>query len=156
MLLAGRSEREADEDFSEDDDPAKAIRLTDAEQDWLAGFLVSRQAPESTMSFEMLDGLFTALVIGPATVLPSEYLPEIWGTDDGAGPEWDSIEQTQYFMSLLMKHWNVIAARRNANSLHVPFIMEFFDAELAQPWARGFMAGVDLESPIGDQETPRL
>jgi uncharacterized protein len=47
------------------------------------------------MTFEMLDGLFTALVIGPSTVMPSEYLPVIWGADDGDGPLWDSIEQAQ-------------------------------------------------------------
>ena len=106
------------------DDPAKAVRLTDEERDWLGDFLVSRQAPSSTMTFEMLDGLLTALVIGPAMVLPSEYMPEIWGTDDGTGPEWDSIEQVQYFMNLLMKHWNAIAARRNADALHDPFMVE--------------------------------
>jgi hypothetical protein len=44
------------------------------------------------MSFEMLDGFFTALVIGPERVPRSEYLPVIWGTDDGGGPIWDSAE----------------------------------------------------------------
>ena len=38
------------------------------------------------MTFEMFDGLFTALVIGPTTVLPSEYMPEIWGTDEVPAP----------------------------------------------------------------------
>ncbi len=127
-----------------DDDPAKAIRLTDDERDWLAGFLVSRQAPNSAMTFEMLDGLLTALVIGPTTVMPSEYLPEIWGTDDGEGPVWESLEQAQYFMDLLMKHWNAIAARRNADAPHAPLIDHFGDAERGQRWAKGFVVGVDL------------
>jgi uncharacterized protein len=73
------------------------IRLSDDERDWLTGFLVSRQPPDRSMTFEMLDGLITALVIGPTTVMPSEYLPEIWGTDDGAGPIWESTEQAEYF-----------------------------------------------------------
>jgi uncharacterized protein len=92
----------------------------------------------------MLDGMFTALVIGPAMVLPSQYLPEIWGTDDGAGPVWESIEQAQYFMNLLTKHWNAIAARRNTDAPHVPFILEFGDAERGQTWAKGFVVGVEL------------
>src|SRR5712691_6132200 len=128
MYLAWRSDREAEEDLAEEDDPAKAISLADDERNWLAGFLVSRQVPESTMTFEMLDGLFTALVIGPATILPSQYMPEIWGTDDGAGPEWESPEQAKFFMDLLMKHWNAIADRRIADAPHVPFILEFGDA----------------------------
>jgi uncharacterized protein len=150
MELAWRSDREAEDGFSEEDDPAKAIRLTDDERSWLAGFLVSRQAPSSTMTYEMLDGLFTALVIGPTTVLPSQYLPEIWGTDDGTGPEWASTAQAQYFMSLLMKHWNAIAARRNADALHDPFIVEFGDAEIGQSWAKGFAVGVNLAQNMWD------
>jgi len=144
MVAEWRSEREPEEGFPEEGDPAKAIRLTDDEQNWLAGFLVSHQAPESTMTFEMLDGMFTALVIGPATLLPSEYLPEIWGTDDDAGPEWESIEQARYFMNLLTKHWNAIAARRNADAPHDPFILEFGEAQLGQSWAKGFLVGVKL------------
>ena len=33
------------------------------------------------MSIEMLDGYFAALICGPEMVLPSEYLPQIWGED---------------------------------------------------------------------------
>ena len=79
----------------------------------------------------MLDGMFTALVIGPAMVLPSDYLPEIWGTEDDGGPEWDSIEQALHFLNLLTKHWNAIAARREADAPHVPFIFPFGEAHPA-------------------------
>ena len=47
---------------------AKDIRLTPEEQQWLGGLLASRQVPATTMSLEMLDGFFTALVIGPETL----------------------------------------------------------------------------------------
>jgi yecA family protein len=30
----------------------------------------------------MLDGFFTALVIGPELVLPSQYLPMVWGAQN--------------------------------------------------------------------------
>ena len=143
-LAKWRAERGEEDGPVVDDDPAKAIRLSDDEREWLARFLVSRQAPDSTMTFEMLDGLITALVIGPTTVMPSEYLPEIWGTDDGEGPIWESTEQAEYFLTLLMKHWNTIAARRNADALHAPFIEEFSDADRGQRWANGFVVGVDL------------
>jgi hypothetical protein len=113
MALSWKADRRDKDGFPDEDDPAEAIHLTEREQNWLAGFLVSPQAPSRTMTFEMLDGLLTALVIGPAIVPPSQYMPAIWGTDDGSGPVWDSPEQLQYFMELLMKHWNAIAARRN-------------------------------------------
>ncbi|MFZ1109122.1 MAG: UPF0149 family protein [Rhodomicrobium sp.] len=126
-----------------DDDPARSISLTGHEIDWLSGFLESRQAPETAMPFETLDGFFTALVIGPELVMPSGYLPEIWGTEDGSGPVWDSMEQLQYFMDLLTKHWNAIAARRNADAPHLPQI-DHFGGLLGQGWAQGFVAGMNL------------
>ena len=144
MTTAWQAEREAEEGFAKKDDPANAVCLTDDERDWLAGFLVSRQVPDNTMTFEMLDGLFTALLIGPVTVMPSEYLPVIWGTDNDDRPLWDSVEQAQYFMSLLTKHWNAIAVRRNADALHVPFIVEFGDAERGHVWAKGFVVGIEM------------
>ena len=144
MTAAWQAEREAQDGFAKKDDPANAVCLTDDERDWLAGFLVSRQVPDNTMTFEMLDGLFTALLIGPATVMPSEYLPVIWGTDDGDGPLWDSVGQAQYFMNLLTKHWDAIAVRRNADALHAPFIVEFGDAERGHVWSKGFVVGIEL------------
>ena len=53
---------------------------------------------------------FTALVVGPTTVMPSEYLPEIWG-EDSDPTIYDSVEQAEYMMGLLMRHWNTIASR---------------------------------------------
>ena len=127
-----------------DDDPVRSIRLTGDEMDWLSGFLASRQAPDTAMPFETLDGFLTALVIGPEMVMPSTYLPEIWGTEDGSGPVWESMEQLQYFMDLLAKHWNAIAARRSADAPHRPQIDHFGDGPQGKGWAQGFVAGMNL------------
>ncbi|HLQ88471.1 MAG TPA: UPF0149 family protein [Xanthobacteraceae bacterium] len=138
------AERETELGLADEEDPADAIRLTHIEENWLEGFLISSHVPETTMTFEELDGMVTALAIGPVTVLPSQYLPEVWGADGETGPEWDSTEQAEYFMSLLTKHWNAIAARRDADAPHDPFICEFDEVDLGQCWAEGFMAGVAL------------
>lgn len=130
-------------------DAAGAERLTEDEQRWLAGLLASRQVPADTMPFEMLDGFFTALVIGPELVLPSEYLPIIWG-EGGSAPDWDTQEQATYAIGLLMKHWNAIAARRSANAEHRPEIESFGEAPLGEPWAEGFMVGIDLRHEAWD------
>lgn len=132
-----------------DTDTAMAVRLTDDEQDWLAGFLSSPQAPDSTMSFEMLDGFFTALVIGPEMVLPSTYLPLIWG-GDGEEPDWDSPEQAEYVFELLTKHWNAIAERRLANAEHCPMIDDFGMAMPGEEWAEGFVIGIEMGKDAWD------
>lgn len=129
-----------------DHDPGGAERLTDPEEAWLSGLLVSRQVPPTTMSFEMLDGFLTALVIGPDLVLPSEYLPVIWGTDEGEGPKWDSREQLNHFMGMLTRHWNAIAARRMANAPQMPHIELFGEASPGEEWADGFVMGIDMRA----------
>ena len=50
--------------------------LTDAEFERLAEVL-QRCGGNHAMNIEMLDGFLAALVCGPETVLPSEYLPTI-------------------------------------------------------------------------------
>ena len=52
--------------------------LSDAEFDKL-GDLLTRFGAKDAMNLETLDGFFAALIAGPDDVLPSEYLPEIWG-----------------------------------------------------------------------------
>ena len=138
------AERASELGDDEADDVAKAVRLTDDKREWLAGFLVSRQAPDSAMSFEMLDGFFTALVIGPEMVPPSEYLAEIWGTDDGSGPAWDGAAQAEFPFALLMKHWNAVAARRTANAKHLPYIEHFGEGLPGEEWGNGFLIGVEM------------
>lgn len=128
---------------AEPSDPAADILLTARELDWLAGFLMSGDVPQTALSMEQLDGFFAALVAGPELVLPSEYLPTLWGSDDG-GPVYDSIEQAQFVMNLMTRHWNTIARRLDAEYPHAPFLFPAADEDRARQWAEGFMLGVEL------------
>lgn len=53
--------------------------LKDADLNRLADYLDQHAVPNDGMSMEMLDGYFHAVVIGPDTILPSEWLPHVWG-----------------------------------------------------------------------------
>jgi uncharacterized protein len=122
-------------------DPAAAIALDDDEQAWLAGFLASSNTPDTTMPLEALDGFFAALVAGPAMVLPSEYLPVLWGDDE---PIFDSPAQAEHVTNLLMRHWNAIAARLKEGAPHVPILFPGTPDQMGRMWARGFLIGMDL------------
>jgi uncharacterized protein len=132
-----------DEDKDEDSDPAACFCLTDAERGWLDDFLGSDELLPESMSLPHLEGFFTALVIGPELVMPSDYLPEIWGTTPGA-PEFENSEQAEVVTGLLMRHWNTIAARIETGHPIVPLIREHSLAIDASEWAEGFMRGVAL------------
>jgi uncharacterized protein len=125
--------------------PDLNVPLSDEELDWLGGFLVCDAVPETSMCLEELDGFFCALVAGPETVMPSEYLPVIWGADDGGdGPVYDSIEQAQYVFGLFMRHWNAIAADLGEGVSRSPVLLPGAPEERALLWARGFLAGLGL------------
>jgi len=125
--------------------PAAHIGLTDEEQGWLKGFLSSAQVPDTTMSLEELDGFFCALVVGPETILPSEYMPRIWGGDKPAeGPVYDSEGQLRFVLDLLMRYWNGIAQSIAEGDPHTPAMFGADDADRGRGWATGFLGGLLL------------
>ena len=113
--------------------------LTDTELDRLSATL-ARFANERAMNVEELDGFLAALVCGPDIVLPSEYLSEICGRDllvEGA--EIDPTE-LQDFLSLLLRHWNVIADTLSSGDLYLPLLLlDDNGVSLANDWAKGFV-----------------
>jgi uncharacterized protein len=129
-------------------DPAADIKLNHEELNWLSGFLACDTVPETTMDLEELDGFFCALIAGPETVLPSEYFPTLWCPDDdnahSKGPRCESLEQAQYVLGLLTRHWNTIAVRLNAGVLYEPFLFATPPEQRAHGWAVGFLLGLGL------------
>lgn len=138
-----------DVDF-EDDDPAREIRLSEAEMMWLDGFLHSRQVPQTTMSLEMLDGFLTALTIGPKAVPVDTYWPQIWDSEDGSAPQWDGAAQELHVRALVMRHADAIKARSAARAEHRPEIDDFGMEEAATEWALGFIEGIELTGKAWD------
>jgi uncharacterized protein len=117
-------------------------RLSDAELARLAALLAARGGA-STMNIERLDGFLTALVIGPDVVMPSEYLPVVWGK--GHEPEFDSLEEAQELLGLLMRHWNAIIAELDASDLYEMLLDEPDERGVpGRQWAGGFMQGVAM------------
>jgi uncharacterized protein len=117
--------------------------LTDEEYDRLAAVL-RRFPSEDAMDLEEMDGFFAALICGPVTVLPSEYLSEIWGT--GEAPFTDTADLEE-FLNLAMRHWNFIARELHSPDLtFVPLLGAEEARELPRGnrWARGFLRGVGM------------
>src|SRR6266849_1267377 len=126
--------------------------LTDAEFDRLDEVL-KRFGDKRAMNLEQLDGFFTALICGPNIVLPSEYLPEIWG--DGMINEgvFSAQPMLEEFISLV-------------TSSPIPCVQAMFSPPLlledehgvshANDWASGFMCGMELRredwAPLLDDE----
>jgi uncharacterized protein len=125
-------------------DPAQAFRLDEQELIWLGGFLQSEQVGPDSLPLECLDGFFTALVIGPAEVPPSEYLPLVWGMPAGEEPRFDSPEQASFVKDLLDRHWKAISTRVNALEPHYPIILPAAPEDRGRTWGEGFTMGLQL------------
>jgi uncharacterized protein len=83
--------------------------LSDDELEELDRFLLSEAASDETMLLDMLDGYLTAIVIGPTTILPSRWLPGMWGPSEDDEPRFETPEQAQRILELVMRHMNGIA-----------------------------------------------
>lgn len=115
---------------------------------------------------ELVDGLLSAAIVCPTMIPPSEYLPLIFGEE----ANWESMEQAQEALDLLMRFHNQVAQRialplgedDEISEEHWPLLMlPDTDAEtdpddplagidedfpLAAAWADGFLLGVNLRS----------
>lgn len=122
-------------------DPAELIALKADEIDWLKGFFAHVRARGL---FEIIDGFFCGLIVGPGSAKPGEYLPMIWGRDtEGrpAEPRYENAVQEQYVANLLTRHWNTIARRFEGRYLH-SFMLDQTNELRAKYWSAGFFAAI--------------
>jgi uncharacterized protein len=154
------------------DPAALQAPLTNADFDVLGEMLAADWAPETTMDLEQLDGFLAGLICAPRVVLPSAYLPVIFGDENPAFPDG---ETAQRFLTLLMRRNNQIASALNVPverlddpRAYVPFLIDWDESrEVARQmveageiprvprygelWARGFLHAVHLTQ--GDWES---
>ncbi len=124
--------------------------LSEVELEELGWLLLEADAEEG-MPLDTLDGFLHALAIGPATVMPSRWLPKVWGLDDGGMmPPMKSLEQVNHLMGLIMRHHNsIIAGLEQSPPMFAPMwgtrqndrLGNYEDAEM---WAMGFVEGTTL------------
>jgi uncharacterized protein len=118
--------------------------LTDAEFERLSGVL-GRFDNEHPMNLEQLDGFLAALICGPEIVHPSEYLPVICGDDMVLEDSFGAQSVLQDFLSLVMRHWNVIADTLHSGDVFLPLLLEDENGiSHANDWAKGFLRGLEF------------
>jgi len=118
--------------------------LTDAEFNRLGEFL-KRCKGGKAINLEELDGLFAALIAGPDLVMPSEYLPEVFGGEMSESCEFGGLDEANEILGLMMRHWNTIAATLLKGEPYVPLLREDESGVVhGNDWARGFMRGMGM------------
>jgi uncharacterized protein len=122
----------------------KSEPLTDAEFERLSGIL-GRFDNKQPMNLEQLDGFLAALICGPEIVPPSEYLPVICGSEMVLEDSFGTQSASQDFLSLIMRHWNIIADTLHSGDVFLPLLLEDENGiSRANDWAKGFLRGMEL------------
>jgi len=126
------------------DTHVKNAPLSALELDELGRFLSQVTNPRA-LSLAGMDGLFCALIAGPAWVTPNEYLPMLWG-----GPLPDEIvtfnvARVNAMILLLTRHWNSILNELDRGAVHAPLIVSSTHGGCpGTVWADGFMRGINF------------
>jgi uncharacterized protein len=126
--------------------------LTDTDVEELDQFLLNAEGIEESMDISTLDGFLTAIVCGPKTIMPSEWMRWVWDMENGEdAPEFKDQAQAQRILGLLMRHMNDIAQTlHRAPEQYEPLLMENPNdgnpIPILDEWCSGFMKGVQLDS----------
>src|SRR5215203_5243734 len=81
------------------------LTISDADLDLLDTYLLSDQSPSECMLLSDLDGFLTGIAIGPELVMPSEWLPHVWG---GEEPVFDDPAQASATLGTIMGRYSAI------------------------------------------------
>jgi uncharacterized protein len=120
---------------------AADLSVSDADLDLLDAYLLSDQSPPECMLLSDLDGFLTGVAIGPEVVMPSEWLPQVWG---GGEPVFDDYVQASAILGTITGRYNAIL-REVAEGAFGPIFWGNADGVvIAADWAEGFMRAVAL------------
>ena len=135
--------------------------LSDEEYERLDRFLLDRigedadtlDKDEGVLDISELDGLFTAIVSGPVTIMPSQWLPAVWGEFE---PLWRDEKEFQDIFSLMMRHMNAIAGMlmespEGFEPIYLGREVEGKSFTIVDEWCEGYWRGVKLTREHWDQ-----
>lgn len=122
--------------------------INESDIDFVGDMLMKYGNDDSILDVSELDGFLTAIVSGPNMILPSQWLPEVWGGADHS-PAWESEQEVNRFMGTVMAMMNSSAsclvdapeeftAMFNINQAAEPEVI------VAEEWCFGYMRGVRL------------
>ncbi|EOV9568925.1 YecA family protein [Cronobacter turicensis] len=122
--------------------------LTEKELQWLDEMLEKYGSEDSIVDVAELDGLLTAVLSGPRTIEPSEWLVALWGGQNRI-PRWSNEREMNRFMELCFQHMNDIADRLaefpdQFDPLFGVRETEGQDFTVVEEWCFGYLRGVGL------------
>ena len=140
--------------------------LSEKELDRLDNFLLDRidedldteGKDEGVLDVSTLDGFFTAIVSGPVSVMPSQWLPAIWGDFE---PVWESEKEFEGIFTLMVRHMNSISrmlmeSPEDFEPLFMERQVKGKTYTVVDEWCEGYWLGVTLAANQWNAAMERL
>ena len=136
--------------------PIQSGPLTNREIEELSAFLLAEDGLENAMDVSTFDGFICAVLSGPNTIMPSDWMRWVWDQEEGEqSPEFASEKQAKRILSLLIGHANVLAFTLTHGPQHYEPL--FYDRKverrtvsIVDEWCCGYVKGIALD-PVGWQ-----
>jgi uncharacterized protein len=109
----------------------------------LARYLDSDSSPDDCLGLSDLDGFLTGIIVGPEPIMPSEWLPVIWGNEE---PKFESATQMETLTGLVMSRYNeiIIGFTANPEKFDPIFWKRPSGKAAVMDWAAGFLVAVEM------------
>ena len=113
---------------------------------------------DSILDISGLDGFFAALACAPVTIMPSIWMPAIWGGEHLA-PEWESEQEFTEFSKSIMLHYNGVMSDFQ-DQVYEPLFLGGDDSSsellIVDEWCEGFVKGLNLWGEMKPQDMKQL
>jgi len=109
---------------------------------------------DSILDVSELDGFFAALACAPDTILPSRWLPAIWGGEDQS-PVWPNEEEIGEFTRAVFALYNQVMQCLNEDVYEALFLEREVEGKtyaIVDEWCAGFQRGVKLWNELNPDD----
>jgi len=127
---------------------AHKIPLDHIDLEALDRFLMSDRSPPESMMLSDLDGFLTGIAVGPELVMPSEWLPLVFG---GNAPEFADEAEAKAILAAIMGRYNEILRQVADDDLDPVFWADRDGTLIAADWAEGFLQAIMLRADAWDR-----
>jgi len=112
-------------------------------------YLMQYGNDDSILDVSELNGFFAALACAPDTIVPSRWMPAIWG-GEALAPEWQNKKEFEEFSQAVFTFYNHVMRSLNDNNFEALFLereMEDKTYTIVDEWCNGFLSGLNLWGP---------
>lgn len=128
------------------------MRKSERELNRLDELLISLPPESDAMLLSEFDGFAAGIIVCPELIMPSEWLPVVWG--EGDNRPFDQIDDAEELIGLIMEHYNrVIRILSDRPKRYTPIIDvdQRNDDILWEFWIDGFNKAMQLRPDSWDQ-----